>query len=394
LLTLPSLIMFVCGIICGYILSLFIQKRAGKEGFNIISQVVSENKEHQKTLFDSYLNNLKSSLKEQSLDNLQRSTETTFKLTSEQLSNNRKSFTQELSNNRTYIEKQITDMLERVKELGSLVHNMEGNTGKTFGEMSSLLKQTNQQTQSLISTTTAIKEVLSNSQARGFWGEKIAEDILKHSGLIHNIHYKKQTTLKSGSRPDFTFLLPNSLMLHMDVKFPLENYKKYVHAESEGQNSKNFEKNFITDIKNTTRSLLTRDYIDADTTVGCVLLFLPNEQIMSFIQEKKPEIIEECLKQQIILCSPMSLLSILMIIRKSIETFKIKQTSQDLMSCMNQFNKQWQLYTKGFVTLGKRIKDLESEYDKLTTTRTKQLGSIVEKMNHMSPNSEGDKLSE
>jgi len=83
LLTLSHLVIFISGTLFGYILSLFIQNLANKKGFNIISQVVSENKEHQRVLFDSYLNNLKDSLKEQSLDNLQRSTETTFKLTSE-----------------------------------------------------------------------------------------------------------------------------------------------------------------------------------------------------------------------------------------------------------------------------------------------------------------------
>ena len=83
MLTLSHLVIFISGTLFGYILSLFIQNLANKKGFNIISQVVSENKEHQRVLFDSYLNNLKDSLKEQSLDNLQRSTETTFKLTSE-----------------------------------------------------------------------------------------------------------------------------------------------------------------------------------------------------------------------------------------------------------------------------------------------------------------------
>ena len=373
----------MCGTLCGYLMALFIQNRVNKKGFNLIAQVVSENKEHQRTLFDSYLNNLKASLKEHSIDSLQRSTETTFKLTSEQLDNNRKSFTQELSNNRIYLEKQIHDMLGKVKELGTLVHNMEGKTGQTFGEMSSLLKHSNEQTQSLIRTTNAIREVLASSQSRGFWGEKIAEDILQYSGLIHNIHYTKQRTLESGSRPDFSFMLPGELLLHMDVKFPLDNYKKYLQSAAESKEAKTYEKSFITDIKNTVRSLQGREYMEPDTTVGCVLLFIPSEQILSFMQEKKPEIFEECLQKKIILCSPMSLISILMVIRKSVETFKIQKTSEDLVALMNQFNKQWGFYNKSFETLGKRIKDVESEYEKLTTTRTKQLSNIVGKISEL-----------
>ena len=40
-------------------------------------------------------------------------------------------------------------------------------------------------------------------------------------------------------------------------------------------------------------------------------------------------------------------------------------------------------YNKSFETLGKRIKDVESEYEKLTTTRTKQLSNIVGKISEL-----------
>ena len=40
-------------------------------------------------------------------------------------------------------------------------------------------------------------------------------------------------------------------------------------------------------------------------------------------------------------------------------------------------------YNKSFETQGKRIKDVESEYEKLTTTRTKQLSNIVGKISEL-----------
>lgn len=394
MLSLFTVTVFFFGVFFGFLLAFLFNRKLREKSFKFATELASDNKEQQRVLFDSYLCDLKSSFREQSLDNLQRSTETTFKLTSEQLENNKNSIREELSTSRSQIEKNITDMLQKVTDLGKLIHVMEEKTGQNYGQLGALLKQTNEQTKDLISTTSSIRDVLSNSQNRGLWGEKIAEDILKHSGLIENIHYKKQVTLESGSRPDFTFLLPQDLKLHMDVKFPLENYKNYVKS-SEGQDKKKYEKLFISDIKNTVKSLLTRSYIDPNSTVGCVLLFIPHEQILSFVQENKPELLDECLKNHIILCSPMSLLSVLMVVKKAVETFRIQKTSQEILAYMNTFKKQWGFYNKSFETLGRRIKDLDLEYDKLTTTRTKQLTNIVDKIANLSPvekNQEEDKV--
>ena len=68
---------------------------------------------------------------------------------------------------------------------------------------------------------------------RGQWGERIAEDVLRLSGFLEGVNYLRQHTLTdSGGRPDYTFLMPNGLVMHMDVKFPLDNYLRFLDAES------------------------------------------------------------------------------------------------------------------------------------------------------------------
>lgn len=377
-----SILIFISGFLLGSLFVFFFRRKAKAENQDFLKDLVLNNKEQQQLLFETYMGRLQNSFKAESLDNLQRSTETTYKLTSKQLEQNQKAITDEISSNRGAIEKNISLMLEKVSGLGDLVHKVEKQTGQSYGELGTLLKQTNEQTKSLVATTSSIKDVLSNSQSRGLFGERIAEDILKHSGFIENIHYKKQVTLESGGRPDFSFLLPEDLLLHMDVKFPLDNYKKYLSTKnSEAQ--KRLQKAFVADVKTTMKSLLSRSYIDPDKTVDCVLLFIPHEDVISFVQEKSPELIEESLKKHVILCSPMSLLSVLMVVKKAVETFKIQKTSQEIVQHMNIFKKQWQLYTNSFDGLGKKIKDLEGDYEKLVGTRTRLLGSIVDRISKL-----------
>ncbi len=52
--------------------------------------------------------------------------------------------------------------------------------------------------------------------------------------MVEGVNYIKQKTLENApGRPDYTFLLPKSLKINMDVKFPLDNYMRYLDAESE-----------------------------------------------------------------------------------------------------------------------------------------------------------------
>ena len=50
---------------------------------------------------------------------------------------------------------------------------------------------------------------LANPQARGQWGERMAEDVLRLAGFVENVNYRKQTQIEGGTgRPDYTFHMP------------------------------------------------------------------------------------------------------------------------------------------------------------------------------------------
>ena len=154
------------------------------------------------------------------------------------------------------------------------------------------LQTSSQQTQALMQTTNSLREALGSTKARGQWGERMAEDVLRLAGLVENVNYVKQKTIDGRLRPDFTFLLPKSLKLHMDVKFPLDNYLRFLEAPSDAEKAK-FRTDFLRDVKARIKECTSRDYIDSEVTVDYVLLFIPNEQIYAFIHEQDCSILDD-----------------------------------------------------------------------------------------------------
>lgn len=253
--------------------------------------------------------------------------------------------------------------------------------GKGSLEVSTLIKKHEEVTSKLKDTTDHLRQAFASSKKRGEWGERMAEDIMKLVGMVEGINYIKQKTLEDATtRPDYTFLMPNNLKINMDVKFPLENYRHYLDAVSE-HDKKRFKDELIKNAKVMIKQVTTRDYIDpSKNTVDYVIVFIPNEQVYSFINEADITLMDEALKKKVVLCSPFTLYAILAVIRQGIENFNLEQTASEILSLLGEFSKQWNAWKDKFSMMGKKLDDARKEYDSLLSTRSTMLERPLKKI--------------
>lgn len=316
-----------------------------------------------------------------------------LKLASSQLGKERDLITQELKHNKSQLGQHLEGMQGQLSKVSELMTALEKEKSVQMAKLSSLISTTQSQTADLLSVTSNLQAILSNSQTRGQLGERIADDILRIAGYVENINYVKQRPLANGSRPDFTFLLPKGLVLNMDVKFPLQNYTRLVQTTEKLEKEK-FSKQFLSDVRNCYKELADGKYIDPSQSVDCMLLFIPHEQIFSYIQQENPELFDDGLRKNIVTCSPMTLFAVLAVVRKAIEHFTLEKTSHEILEHLNIFQKQWELYCKGFYGLGKKIGDLQEEYEKVASTRTRLLDKQFEKLQKLQRPEHGRALGE
>ncbi|OGW70544.1 MAG: hypothetical protein A3A88_01710 [Nitrospirae bacterium RIFCSPLOWO2_01_FULL_62_17] len=281
---------------------------------------------------------------------------------------------QDLEAKKGLIDQQLRQMTTELEKVSTLVKDLEKDRVEKFGQLASQLKTATEHTAALVQTTATLREALSSTKARGQWGERMAEDVLRLAGFVENVNYVKQKTIAgSGSRPDFTFLLPRKLTLNMDVKFPLDNYLKLLDAKSDPERAK-YRTDFLRDVKARIKEVSTRDYINPEqNTVDSVLLFIPNEQIYAFIHEQDSAILDDGIRQGVVFCSPLTLFAVLAVIRKAVDNFSLEQTSNEILSLLGDFKKQWGEFLGKLELVGKRIGDAQKEYEALTTTRRRQL---------------------
>jgi len=275
------------------------------------------------------------------------------------------------------IGKTLSEVQKKVEEVGKI-------SSEKFAEVSTLVKKHEDVTLRLKDTTDHLRHALASSKKRGEWGERMAEDIIRLIGMVEGINYIKQKTLEGSSgRPDYTFFLPNNLKINMDVKFPIENYQHYLDAHAE-HDKKRYKDELLKNTKIMIKQVTTRDYINpTDNTVDYVIVFIPNEQVYSFINEADTTIMDEALRQKVILCSPFTLYAVLAVIRQVVENFNLEKTASEILKLLAEFSKQWNAYKEKFRIMGDRLEAAKKEYDMLITTRTNMLEKPLKKIDDL-----------
>ncbi|MDZ7732028.1 MAG: DNA recombination protein RmuC [Acidimicrobiia bacterium] len=132
-------------------------------------------------------------------------------------------------------EQRVGSLGERLDRMTELVSNLEHQRAEQHGQVVEGLEQAARNHAALADTTQQLRQALASPKARGQWGERMADDVLRLSGLIEGVNYRKQVTLAGGTVPDFTFLMPEDLELNMDVKFPVDNYLRYLETDHDAE---------------------------------------------------------------------------------------------------------------------------------------------------------------
>jgi DNA recombination protein RmuC len=365
---------FLIGVFAGAFIVIIMSWLRRKEAKELAQALVEQSQTEKIQDLEAVIQRLKESFESLASNALSNSTTELLKLADQTLKGNLQSGEKDLEGKKKLIDQTLDSMNKEMQKVHETIVSLEKNTGQKFGELTSQLRNAAENTKSLHETTSQLKAALANTKVRGQWGERMAEDVLRLAGFIEGVNYQKQKAIEASvRRPDYTFFLPQGLKVNMDVKFPLNNYLSYLEAQNDLEKEK-YRAQFLRDVRSRIKEVTTRDYIDpASHTVDYVLVFIPNEQVYGFINEYDRTVLDEALKNRVVLCSPLTLYAILAVMRQAIDNFSLEQSATKILSVMGTFKDQWTKFVESMEKVGKRIDDAKTEFNNMTTTRRNQL---------------------
>jgi DNA recombination protein RmuC len=168
----------------------------------------------------------------------------------------------------------------------------------------------------------------------------------------------------------------------MDVKFPIDNYLRHLEATNDAEREATA-KAFVRDVRSRVKELTGRGYLDADTTVDAVLLFIPNESVWGFIHERDPALIDLALGQKVVLCSPVSLFAVLAVIRQAVDQAQLTRTSDEILQCLTGFRAQWAKYAEAVDVVERRFSSAQRGIEELAGPRRRQLERQLDRIDDL-----------
>ena len=314
-----AIVLAALGVAAVLALAYVIGTRAARSGHLAADERVTAALEQQAALLAQQAAQLEARLGMEREHTVTAAADMAAKMAGEKLGDSMTSGTRQLDLRTTAFEKRVEGLTTQLERLGDVVGALQKDGAQQHGQLLSGLKEATSSTRALAETTGHLREALASPKARGQWGERMADDVLRLAGMVEGVTYRKQTGIAGGAIPDVTFLLPGGRVLHMDVKFPVDNYLRHLEATTDAERD-TFAKAFLRDVRGRVKELSTRTgYIDADATLDEVLLFIPNESVWAFIHERDPQLIDVALGQKVVLCSPVSLFAVLAVIRQAVE---------------------------------------------------------------------------
>ena len=225
------------------------------------------------------------------------------------------------------LEEQTKNLLQPVTEqmhqLKASVGDLKSTYEKNRGSVDSLNESLTQQINELTSHTGALAGALKSSSARGAWGENQLRNIIDLSGMASYCDFSEQPTAASDDGalwPDLTVRLPNGAFLVVDSKVPLASYLRMQEIDDSAAREAEL-KGHVKAMQKHVKALSDKRYWELfDDAPDFVVMFVPGESFLADALRAEPGLVDEAMRQRVVIASPMSLMALLLTIARGWQT--------------------------------------------------------------------------
>jgi DNA recombination protein RmuC len=214
-------------------------------------------------------------------------------------------FSAQAQSNQVHLQRTLDERLDNVSQrVGQGLTEQTQRTMQSLGvlnERLAVIDTAQNNLASLSNEMLSLKDILSNKQTRGAFGQGRMEAIITDG--LHSKAFTFQATLSNGTRPDCLISLPDSrLKLVIDAKFPLEAYNA-LRDSTDDISRKSAETRLKSDVLKHVKDIAEKYQISGETHETAIM-FVPSESVYAELNEKFEDVVQKAHRLRIILASP------------------------------------------------------------------------------------------
>ena len=287
-------------------------------------------------------------------------------------------------------EKSIETLLQPIqtalKQTEEQIQSIEKDRKESFGSLSQHLKIINETQSDLRLETQNLVQALRRPEVRGQWGELTLKRIAELAGMVDHCDFYEQQqseTNDSRMRPDMIVRMPDQRELIIDAKTPLDAYLNAIQTteiEIREQSLARHARN----VRERMRELSSKAYWSQfKHSPDFVVLFIPGEQFLSAALEQDPQLLEDALKNKVILATPTSIVALLRAVAFGWRQIAVAENAEKIRELGEDLYHRLATFAEHLHKLGKNLDLSVEQYNKAIGSLDRQVLSGARKFTEL-----------
>lgn len=262
----------------------------------------------------------------------------------------------------------LRETLQRVDERLEHLERDRAAGRAQLGEQLRTLVQSNER---LRGETGALASALRQPHARGRWGELGLRRVVEMAGMTARCDFVEQRSQDGEDgvlRPDMVVRLPGGKQVVVDAKAPLGAFLTACEAGSEEERRRQLVAHARL-LREHMRRLSAKAYWSQfDSTPDFVVLFLPGEHFHQAALEVAPELIDEGVREHVLLATPTTLIALLRAVAYGWQQERVADSARAIAQAGRELHGRVGSLIGRLDTLGRRLDGSVGAYNDAVAT--------------------------
>jgi len=366
-----ALVACAAGVIVGYLIG---ERRSREQliGMSARLAAAQENVAEQRQLLDRAHEQLRQSFASVSAEALAKNNEAFLSLARERFATLSAEATGTLEERKAQIEGLLKPMQQLLGTYQTRLGEIEKSRVESYSMLREQLGSLAEIQRTLNTQTGELVSALRRPNARGQWGEITLRRLVELAGMANRCDFCEQTSVENEEgrqRPDMVVNLPGERQIVIDCKAVLDAFVDAAGAADEDQRKVHLLRH-CQQVRARARELSAKSYWSQFArSPEFVVMFLPGEAFLYAAVEHDPSLIEDCLKNRVIVATPTTLIALLKAIEFGWRQEEVTQNAEEI----RKHGKD--LYDR-IVTLMGHFNRLGSTLDSAVTAYNATVGSM------------------